>query len=930
MVSEIRTLLAGELHQLADDLAGQADALRAGSEEAALQCLGLCERLGQVAGMIETPVLQEVALFLMSNVPALLGNEERSLAPAQLCSELERCLLEGPQSTRWADLAANLCDSRWPAALDTAAAQEVMHSLKALAVEEAGQAPIDKPVFTLADLTLQPSSDVGTETLRAFFHEAPLQATQLQQLFGRIRDTLSIDEIGAAQRLAHTLKGSSALCGLQAIAHLAHALEALLQRQAEVERVSRPTRDRLLEASDMIESLIELAAQQAAVPESLPALIDGLYDRAGDLVGAGHEAGEGAGAEAEDAEVVAAGRELASVAVTDQIEAVTPAMVPMLHVPTALIDENLRRAGEINLAISQLNAQVSGTLARANRLMDQLGLVQSQVYEFETLVDTRGTPAMRLGAAGSSDPQFDPLELDEYTALHSLSRAFSESTLDSRELSRELSDELLKLQNLLAQHARLGRELTDSVMNARLVSVATIVPRLERIVRQVARQTGREVQLEITGRDLSIDTDILNGLVEPLMHALRNAVDHGIEPASERRALGKPEQGRIELSFLREGNRIEVACRDDGRGLDYEEIERRAMARGLLAADRKPTQSQLTELIFTPGFSTRDAVSAVSGRGVGMDVVRSSIERLKGAAHLESRAGAGCVLTFRLPLSLTAAHALFVSVADAVYGLPSTTVDQVLYSDAGRVLQLGDGFAFEYGGQVLPLHSLSTLIGQSGRGLEDLERQPRPLVIVHADTGRVALAVEQALDSRQVIIKGLSAMLPTLPGVTGACVLPDGGVGVILEVRELLRQPVAAVSRGGADSDQALPAQSARRALVVDDSLSARRALEHLLSDGGYSVVTATDGLDALTRLEEQQPDLILVDLEMPRMNGLEMTSLVRSMPDLQALPIVMITSRGAEKHRAQARQAGVTEFMTKPYLEHELLDRLYALVPPG
>jgi chemosensory pili system protein ChpA (sensor histidine kinase/response regulator) len=908
-MSDIRTILAGELHQLATDLASHASGLRAGSEDAATDCLALCERLGQVANMIETPALQEIALFLMSNVPALLGSESAE-APAALCADLELCLLEGAESARWQALSRNLTDPLWPAAMDSETASEVIQGLLPLStLEPPTEAAVD--CISAADLTLRSPDDVGSETLQAFYHEAPQQAAQLNKLFGVMRGAAAADQLAAAQRLAHTLKGSSALCGLHAIAHLAHAVETVLQSLAsDTETLSTGMHDALVEAGDSIEQMIELAAEGGCVPQNVLSLIHRLQRR--DFA-------------AGDAEILIQEPPSPVVEEPSETEQTAVELLPTLNVPTQIIDENLRRAGEINIAISQLNSHLSGTLERAARLGQQLSLVQSQVYELETLVDTRGIPAMHLqsGLAGSD---FDPLELDQYSALHSLSRAFAESALDSRELSRELSDELLKLQNLLTQHARLGRELTDSVMSTRLVSVSTIAPRLERIVRQVARQTGKQVELMIQGRELSIDTDILNGLVEPLMHALRNAVDHGIETAAERATANKPATGRIELTFKRDGNRIEVLCRDNGRGLDFAAIARRARERNLLLPEINPTDAELAQFIFAPGFSTRDHVTAISGRGVGMDVVRASIEKLKGTVHIDSRAGQGCTLIFRLPLSLTATHALFVGVGDGVYGLPSTGVDQVLYSDAGRVTQFADRFAFEYGGQVYPLHSLAALLGQSQEDFARIVEQPLPLVLVAGDTGPVAIAVERALDSRQIIVKGLSRMLPSLPGVAGACVLPDGGIGVILEIRELLRQPHSGISSNiVAVQTPVLP--NAIRALVVDDSLSARRALAQLLTDCGYEVATAIDGLDAVAKLAESTPDVLLVDLEMPRMNGLELAAHVRNKSVTRDVPIVMITSRGAEKHRAQAIRSGVTEFMTKPYQEHELLERVSLLV---
>jgi chemosensory pili system protein ChpA (sensor histidine kinase/response regulator) len=913
MSSQVRAILAGELQQLAEEFQREAPALAERSEAAAAHCLDLCQRLAQVGDMIELPALEDVAMFLMSNIPGLIGRAVTAQPSGEVCAELRLCLLEGAESPRWEALAATLADARWPAALESGAAQEMVRGLRPLAIDEperASAAPV--PGISPDDLRLQPPEEVGAETLRAFFHEAPAQAMQLNQLLAGFGGGVLADDIAAAQRLAHTLKGSSALCGLHAVVHLAHAMETALQRLAINGELSTHVGDRLIEAGDTIEQLIELAAGGNSAPETLPGLIVRLCA----------EFEEGVPLPPEAAAPTLDPRKPAAASSGSAPRA--PAVIaPTLNVPTVLIDDNLRYASEMNVAIDQLSAHIAGLLAHADRLAQQLTLVQSQVYELETLVDARATPVGQMRGAATRD--FDPLELDEYTALHSLSRAFAESTLDSRELSREIGHEVLKLQNLLTHHARHSREMTDSVMQARMVPVATIVPRLQRIVRQTARMSDRQAELEIVGQDLSIDTDILAGLVEPLMHALRNAVDHGIETPAQRQALGKPEIGRIRVAFRRDGSRIEVSCADDGCGLDYAAIERRARRLGLLTPGEQPDASRLASLVFLHGFSTREEVSPVSGRGVGMDVVRSSIERLKGTTRIESRDGAGCTVTFRLPVSLTTAQVLFVATREGIYGLPSTTVDRVLYSDGGRVLPFGDRYAFEYDGKVAELHSLAALLGQSEHDPGDLQSRPLPVVIANGDAGPVALVVDRAVDSRQIVIKGLSPLLPALPGVSGACVLPHGSIGVILEVRELLGQQ--ALTHEISPPRPALAARRAPRALVVDDSLSARRTLAQLLTDCGYEVATATDGLDAIARIDECRPDVVLADLEMPRMNGLELASHLRGRPGMKSLPIVMITSRAGEKHRSQALRAGVTEYLTKPYLEHELLDRLTELI---
>ncbi|MBC7982462.1 MAG: response regulator [Candidatus Obscuribacterales bacterium] len=929
MSSGIQTILASELHQLGSELSALTPELGAGSEAAAEQSFALCERVGQLAELLQTPALQELAVFLIGNVAATLGVGDNAKSVGPVCLALEQCLLDDSGSSRWTALAGEFTNVDWPVPLTNDIATATIESFRNLSIDLGTPQPQTPPVLTDADLTLAPAEDANRETLQAYFTEAPQQAAELSALLTNFDTANAPDAIATAQRLVHTIKGSSSLVGLHAIAHLAHALEtAMLQALAGPALAPGNLSGVISQAADMIESLIEQASSGGSAPHDLLELINALYAPASDAPASqvGYGPTSAVGNDTSDADKDAP--EETSRGSADTVVPAAASFAATLNVPVAVIDDNLRRTGELNTAIGQLMTQVAETLRRAEHLGNQLSRVQGQVYELETLVDTRGVPAIRQDIRDKLVDGFDPLELDEYTALHSLSRAFSESTLDSRELSRELAEELLKLQNLLAQHARLGRELNDSVTGARLVPVATIAPRLERIVRQTARQTNRNVELTIVGRELSIDTDILNGLVEPLMHALRNAVDHGIEAADERMRLGKTPHGNVQLEFRREGNRIEVKLRDDGRGLDFKTIAQRARERGLLADSSVANERDLTQLIFTPGFTTRSEATAVSGRGVGMDVVRASIERLKGTVHLESLTGVGCTLLLRLPLSLTSQHTLFVGIDDCIYGLPSTAVEQVLYSDAGRIVELGDRFGFEYGDQISPLYSLGALLGHSEAPMRDLASTPRPVVLVHGDEGLVALTVDRALDSRQTVIKGLSPLLPNMPGVAGAAVLPSGGIGIILELRELLRKPQPRHVATPVMQAEVL-SKTSRRALVVDDSLSARRGLAQLLGDAGYAVATAIDGIDALSQMESKPPDVVLVDMEMPRMNGLELTAHLRGNAAWREVPIVMITSRAADKHRTQALRTGVNEYVTKPYLEHDLIDRLYALAPP-
>lgn len=959
-------VLAGEFRELGAELEALAPALEAGEAEAAVRCIDLYHRVAQVAELLEAPPLRAFAEFLVANVPALgAGTGARRLTTWP--ELLGRCLERTEDAAAWGELTEWLTSPAWPVPLDEQQALELERQLKSLAALEDDGAGEPFPAIAADELSLTPGEDATPQAMEAFLREAPQQAAQLSRCLAALEHVPDAAERTAeACRLAHTLKGSAGILGVRIIAHLAHALEAALQSRAPEDWSGRPDAlECLQEAGDMTELLIERTVSGGDVPADLIGFIERLRELSAVTAAAPAEPQPDHAAHADavrppDARIdpapdeeshaqdLLAGPETAPRA--DALEpprdrdgaagAPDPAAAPAagfdtfeasLAVPVRVIDDNLQRASELTVDVARLQSRLGDSLGRIAQLEERLQRVQTHVHELETFIDTRMTPTeARAAPRGGSDPvppQFDPLELDQYNALHSIGGVLAEAVLDSRELTRGLKEDLGAHRNLLARHARSAKELGASITAARLVSVTTIVPRLERIARQTARQLGRKVELGVDHGGLSVDTEILDGLVEPLMHALRNAIDHGIEPREEREASGKPPAGRVDIAFRREGNRIEVVCKDDGRGLDVEAIAARARELGLIAPSASVADKDVIRHVFVTGLSTRRDATEISGRGIGMDSIRSAVERLKGTVQLDSRPGDGCTLTFRLPLSLSSTHVLFVRVDEAVYGLPSTAVERVVYSDTGE-LSFGSDATFSFESSTCPLHSLAALLGQTGRRLDELGTRPGPIVVVHGDTGPVALAVDRAVDSREVLIQPLGPTLPRLPGIAGGCVLPDGGISVVLEIGELLRTPVVSAPDDVARQRPQSPDVRCC-ALVVDDSLSARRALSELLGDSGYRVETAVDGLDAINRLTEVDPDIVLVDLEMPRMNGLELTSHLRSSEAWGSLPIVMITSRATAKHTQQAVAAGVSAYLTKPYSEDDLIDKLHDLVAP-
>ncbi len=607
-----------------------------------------------------------------------------------------------------------------------------------------------------------------------------------------------------------------------------------------------------------------------------------------------------------------------------------------LRVPVDLVDQLLRLAGEFAVSNVQSQGAHQRMTAQTNSLREQYHLVQQRLSDLQDLVEIRGVPSRnRRGGGGTTtdtgtlvDDDFDPLELDEYNELHSKSTALAEAMTDFCEVALGLRPELARLDDTIADQQRISKELSDAVMSARMVPVGSVAARLERAVRETCRVTGKQAVLEIEGGELPVDGDVLNALVDPLLHVLRNAVDHGIEGTEERARRGKPATGALQLRFSREGDNVRVSIRDDGRGFDVDRIREVAEARGVLSAGEARTERELMQLAVLSGFSTRDQATRVSGRGIGMDVVHKAVLDLKGSMDIVSEPGAGACINLRVPLTLISMHVLLVRAAGRVYGVPSGSLEQVLFSDAGSLEQEGEETTFRIDERAYRVRHLGEL---TGRAPDPNAPQPKvlPLLLLDADAGPTAVIVDAAVDGRYLVVKSLGQRVPRPGGVIGASILGDGSVAPVLDLRELLRRrsATAAAAAPGAERQEAPEEAIAPEVLVVDDSLTARRMLSIALGDAGYRVRTAIDGLDAVEAMEDGMPDMVITDLEMPRMNGLEFAAHLRSEDDTRELPVLMVTSRSTDKHRGQAEAAGINDFITKPYANDELLERVERLL---
>ena len=598
----------------------------------------------------------------------------------------------------------------------------------------------------------------------------------------------------------------------------------------------------------------------------------------------------------------------------------------LARVDAELLDNMLNSAGEVSIYRARLEQQFSSiefNLVELSRVVERL---KDQLRNLE--LETEAQIVNRHEVEARRRDDFDPLEMDRYSSLHQYSRALAESTSDVASVQALLEQQTRDAQNLLMQQARAVTDLQNGLMRTRMVPFQRHVGRLTRIVRQAATESDKKVELTVTGGSGEVDRQVLERMLPPFEHMLRNAVVHGIEAPGERLAAGKPETGRIEIALRREGAEVVIVVTDDGAGMNLRAIRDKAVALGMIDPRQSLSDEEAMQLILEPGFSTASTLTQAAGRGVGMDVVATEIKKLGGALHMDSTAGKGTRFTTRLPFTLAVSQALIVRAGDEVYALPLPTVESVVRLPRSEVQKhLGeDGPAFEYGGQRYRMQHLGSFVG--GRPAQLPEQEvPVPVILIRAGDSSTALLTDELIGSREIVVKSVGPQIAGIRGIAGATILGDGRIVVILDMGALVRGDWRL--RPAPDATRARGADGDRRtfALVVDDSITVRRVTQRLLERNGMRVMTAKDGVDAMSIMQEHVPDVILLDIEMPRMDGYEVAAQVRGDPRLRQVPIVMITSRVGEKHRARAIELGVDDYLGKPYQENQLLDAIEPLV---
>ena len=776
------------------------------------------------------------------------------------------------------------------------------------------------------------SLDIDEDLVTVFFEEAEEIGeeieTSIMSWSQEMDNRLYMENL---LRALHTLKGGARLCGLTDLGDMAHDFESIV---IEVQNNERQIDDGLFTElharyDAIVGRVAEIKGQLLGEPEQAFAEAEVVEEAdvvplpsVEDLKLEAEEKNTG-----ESAKVVAEAvrPKRPEETVQAEPEKVERPQQEMVRVGAALLEELVNLAGENSIVRARIEQGMSDFTSALDEMETTIERLREQLRRLEIETETQILHRHER-SDGPAYENFDPLEMDRYSQLQQLSRGLSESASDMLDLKDTLLFKARESETLLLQQARINTELQEGLMRTRMVPFSRLLPRLRRIVRQVSGELSKEVEFHVQNAEGELDRNLLERMVPPLEHMLRNAVDHGIETAELRRNFGKPSSGRIDLRLSREGGDVVIEISDDGAGIDVESVREKAIERGLTTASASLSDEEALQFILAPGFSTAKSVTQISGRGVGMDVVHSEVKQLGGSISISSRPGQGSRFVLRVPFTVSVNRALMVSVAEDMYAIPLNNIEGIvlLPSDEIERLHDGDENTFEYAGVPYRVRYLGQYLGREFRGAQ-VGQSSVPVVLVRSGDHAVAVHVDTVQGSREIVVKSLGPQFAGVGGISGATILGDGNVVVILDLLALIR---AQRDLGVRRSELAAPSIGRPKCvLVVDDSVTVRKVTSRLLERQGMDVLVAKDGVEAVALLQEQRPDIMLLDIEMPRMDGFEVARQIRHDDRLEDLPIVMISSRTGEKHKEHADQLGVNRFLGKPFQENELLATIDELV---
>ncbi len=825
-------------------------------------------------------------------------------------------LFEAPEAKPAAPVPGEITMGVWGAPAAPAPAQPVPAQP---AIAPAAPAPGAEPERVRQYVEERTVRDEIDEQLLPIFLE---ESTDLQPQIGKTLRAWRInpDDMRLAnelQRGLHTLKGSARMAGVMRLGELTHRME-----------------DRVVSGMS-----------KALRTEGLWDELDNYFDRISNALERLRS-----GAPEEEAEQPAAAPEAAAalpVAAIQPAAAAQPQVAPakaetpaeraaaMLRVRSDTVDRLVNEAGEISVARSRIDAELRAFRTALTDMNESVARLRKQLREIE--IQAESQMEARVAEAKESHEKFDPLEFDRFTRFQELTRFMGESVHDIQTVQQSLVKTLDETASAMSAQAYLNRDLQQSLMSIRMVPFSGISDRLYRIVRQTSKDLQKRAMLDLRGTEVEMDRSVLDKMTAPFEHILRNALAHGLESPEERSRKGKSPIGQIQISLTQESNEVIFDIVDDGAGIDLEALRRKAIERGLFPPGTEISDEDSIQLIFSSGISTATEVTEISGRGIGMDVVRNDITALGGQISVRTERGKGTRFTVRLPLTLAVTQVLMVRTGADQFAIPSVMVEQVLHMKSAALQEVHRAGHVEWQGRSYPLKHLPQLLGDEKHIPEN--RMHNSVLLLQSAEQRVALLVDELLGNQEAVVKNIGPQLSRMPGIAGATVLGNGAVVLILNP-VALTQPTIVARREAIPAVEAVapvveappqPLQAVPLVMVVDDSLTVRKVTSRMLARAGYDVATAKDGVDALEQLTQVIPDVMLLDVEMPRMDGFELTRQIRRDPKLHNLPILMITSRTAEKHREHALELGVNAYFGKPFQEEELLQQISQYVhKPG
>ena len=777
------------------------------------------------------------------------------------------------------------------------------------------------------------------------------------------------------KRNLHTLKGSARMADCTSIATLAHLFESLLAAEKDVlPPAHAPAHTELMEELQMRLELMLIQLQHGeplSTIEDLRQRIEGDVDRRGVNGDAnrgdrdrdderGETVGDDRDAVSGDRDAVSGDRDAVSgdrdaglpsqtgatemapsadgetstrePAAGDPKSPQTASFQEKVRIGAPQLDSMVNQAGEIGLYQIQAQQQINGLISHLLEMDDTIARLREQTRKLER--ETQNQIEQRftsIRTVSTSPDEFDPLEMERFSVLEQQLKALAESITDITNINRVLHQMSRETKALMARQSNINTALQEGLMSARLVPFISIVPRLRRIVRQSSQELHKKAQLQVLNDQGELDRSVIEKILPPLEHMLRNSIVHGIESPQQRIQAGKSEMGQVTIELAREGPEIIIRLQDDGAGIDLDAIRRKAERYGWLQADNDISSQELTQFIFAPGFSTADHISSIAGRGVGMDVVHKAVGELGGSIAVTSQAGKGTQFTIRIPFTLAIHQVLMVAVEDEVYGLPLSSIQRVVRLPASAwnlSRESPTGVEIDFETQSFFGIELRELI-QSGRTERALTPESFFVILLQVGENAFALRVDGLIGKREIMVKTLGSQISAIPGVLGATLLDSGRAALILDVASLIQyrrtRPTPLVDKSRRHHRQATVRQF--EVMVVDDSITVRQVTQRLFQRHGFVTHVAKDGVEAMNQLQDILPDLIILDVEMPRMDGFELASYIRSNPRLAAIPMIMLTSRVGAKHQLRAEKVGVNVYMGKPYHESELLENARTLL---